>query len=151
MTRPTPDQLNDRLIVEERKRSYRDILGEQIHTGSAEIDRAGSGLFLSGVSAGLDISFSVLLTAATRDTMSQILCVWLVAASIGFAGLHHSIAGSAEVLSGVFVGQGASPADFVHFLLWTTAGNAVGGIIFAVLKYAHAIRGHKYERPSAPT
>jgi formate/nitrite transporter FocA (FNT family) len=271
---------NDRVLIDVPRRSYGEILGEEIHEGTAEVERHGLGLFLSGVSAGIDITFSVLLmavtltlangvlgplferallanmyavgfifvklgrselftehttllvfpalhrklslgelarvwayvysgnlvgvavlsailavfapyfgiiqpqafgqiathlvdypgwiilisailagwmmgllswlTAATHETMSQILCIWLVAAAIGFAGLHHAIAGSAEVLSGVFSGQGASLAGFFHFLVWTTLGNALGGLFFAVLKYAHAIHGQQSEPSGEP-
>lgn len=81
------------------------------------------------------------LLSASRDTVSQILVVWMVTAAIGFGQLHHSIAGSVEVLAGVFSAQGIGLGDFGHFLLWSTLGNAIGGVIFvALIKYAHAIR-----------
>lgn len=52
--------------------------------------------------------------------------------------LHHSIAGSVEVLFGVFSGTGATGGDFVRFLLLGVIGNAIGGVTFvALLKYAH--------------
>jgi formate/nitrite transporter FocA (FNT family) len=71
-----------------------------------------------------------------------VVLVWLIATAIGFAGLHHVVAGSAEVLAGVFTGQGVTFADFGHFLLWTTLGNAIGGPLFvALIKYSHAIEG----------
>lgn len=44
------------------------------------------------------------LVTASRDSMAQILMILLVAGSIYFLHLHHSIAGSVEVLMGVFVG-----------------------------------------------
>jgi formate/nitrite transporter FocA (FNT family) len=45
------------------------------------------------------------------------------------------------VLVGVFSGQGATLADYVHFLLWAALGNAIGGPLFvAILKYGHAIQ-----------
>ena len=66
----------------------------------------------------------------------------MITGGIGFAHLHHSIAGTVEVLVGVFANQGVSMGDFVHFLVWTTLGNALGGVFFvALLKYSHVIRG----------
>jgi formate/nitrite transporter FocA (FNT family) len=62
----------------------------------------------------------------------------LITLAIGVAHLHHSIAGSIEVLMGVFVGQGASVADFGRFFALSVLGNAVGGSVFvALLKHGH--------------
>jgi formate/nitrite transporter FocA (FNT family) len=83
-------------------------------------------LFGSAVLAGWLMGLLSWLVAAVRDTISQVVLVWLVTASIGFLHLHHSIVGSAEVLSGVFSGQGAMFADFVRFLAIATPGNMVG-------------------------
>ena len=79
------------------------------------------------------------LVAASRDTIGQIFIVWLVTFAIGFLHLHHCMAGTAEVLAGVFTGEGADLGDFGKFLLWSTVGNAAGGIVFvALIKYGHA-------------
>lgn len=82
------------------------------------------------------------LVSACRDTISQILVVWLIGSSIGIAKLPHAIVGSTEVLCSLFAGQGITPADFGHFLLFTTIGNGIGGAVFvAALKYGHSTRG----------
>lgn len=95
-------------------------------------------IFLSGVLAGWLMGLLSWLVAASRDTISQIVIVWLVTAAIGLGHLHHSILGSVEVLASVFSGF-HTLGDFVHFLFWATLGNAVGGPVFlALLKYAHA-------------
>ena len=40
--------------------------------------------------------------------------------------------------SAMFLDQGVSLGDFVHFLLWTTSGNIVGGGVFVgLLNYGH--------------
>ena len=96
-------------------------------------------ILLSAVLAGWLMGLMSWLVAA-RDTISQIIVVWLVATVIGFTQLHHAIVGSVEVLAGVFAGR-ATLASFGHFLLWATIGNAIGGGVFvAVLKYSHATR-----------
>ncbi|HEY2157785.1 MAG TPA: formate/nitrite transporter family protein [Isosphaeraceae bacterium] len=108
-------------------------------------DHPASAILMSGILAGWLMGLLSWLVAAGRDTISQIVVVWLVTASIGFASLHHVILGSAEVLAGVFAGQGVTPADFGRFLLWATLGNIVGGVVFvALLKYGLA-------RPEAQT
>ncbi|MCB8945079.1 MAG: formate/nitrite transporter family protein [Ardenticatenaceae bacterium] len=101
-------------------------------------------ILMSGVLAGWLMGLLSWLVTAGRDTISQIVLVWLVTSAIGFAHLHHSIVGSAEVLAGIFAGQGPSWAGFFHFLLWTTIGNSIGGVfLVAVIKYGHVIRTEK--------
>jgi formate-nitrite transporter family protein len=98
-------------------------------------------IFLSAVFAGWLMGLLSWLVAASRDTIGQIVIVWLIATVIGFAQFHHVVVGTVEVLSGVFSGQNVTLSDFGHFLLWTTLGNAVGGPIFvALIKYSHAIQ-----------
>jgi hypothetical protein len=59
---------------------------------------------------------------------------------IGSTRLHQVAAGSVEVLAGVFAAQEVHATSYLHFLLWTTLGNALGGPIFvAIIKYSHAI------------
>ncbi|HEX9942210.1 MAG TPA: formate/nitrite transporter family protein [Thermoanaerobaculia bacterium] len=96
-------------------------------------------ILLSGVLAGWLMGLLSWLVAAARDTISQVFVVWLVTAAIGFAHLHHCIVGTAEVLAGVFSGLGATAGDYLYFLAFSTAGNALGGIVFvALIKYGHA-------------
>lgn len=99
-------------------------------------------VLMSALLAGWLMGLMSWLVAAGRDTIGQIFFVWLVAASIGLGSLHHCIVGSVEVLTGVFSSGAIGVADYAHFLGWTTAGNALGGVIFvAIMKYGHAIRG----------
>lgn len=98
--------------------------------------------------AGWLMGFLSWLIAAGRDTISQIFFVWLVAAAIGLGELHHVVVGTAEVLGGAFAGQGVTVADFGRFLLWTTLGNAAGGLIFAVLIRYSTVAGGASTRDS---
>lgn len=98
-------------------------------------------ILLSALLAGWMMGLLSWLLSATRDTISQILVVWSITAAIGFGQLHHSILGTVEVLAGYFAGQGTTLADYWHFILWSTLGNALGGVIFvALIKYSHAVR-----------
>ena len=98
-------------------------------------------ILLSGMLAAWLMGLLSWLVAASRDTIGQILIVWMVTFAIGFAPLHHAVVGSTEVLAGVFAGQGADLADYWRFLGAATAGNILGGFFFvAVIKYGHAHR-----------
>ncbi len=111
------------------------VFGE-IASGVA--DHPGWVILLSGVLAGWLMGLLSWLVAASRDTISQIFIVALVTTAIGLAHLHHSVVGSAEVLAGVFSGQGATLADFGKFLFWATLGNILGGVFFvALIKFGH--------------
>lgn len=94
-------------------------------------------IFGSGIAAGWLMGLVSWLVTAARDTVGQVLLIVLVAGSISFLHLHHSIAGSVEVLMGVITGH-VSPPEFLRFLGLATAGNAVGGIVLvAGVKYGH--------------
>ncbi len=96
-------------------------------------------IVISGILAGWLMGLLSWLVAAGRDTISQIVIVWMVTATIGIGHLHHSIVGSVEVLAGVFTSTETTFVDFGYFLLWTTLGNAIGGPVFlALLKHTHA-------------
>lgn len=90
-------------------------------------------ILLSGSLTGWLMGLLSWLLSAARDTISQVFFVWLVTGAIGLLHLHHSITGTAEVLAGVLTAADLTSGDFGHFLLWSTAGNVVGGVIFAVL------------------
>lgn len=94
----------------------------------------------SAVAAGWMMGLVSWLVTAARDTVGQILIILLVTGSIYLLHLHHSIAGSVEVLMAVFA-AGVPPLDFVRFLALATVGNAIGGIVFvAGIKFGHISR-----------
>lgn len=101
-------------------------------------------VLLSAMLAGWLMGLLSWLVAAGRDTISQVFFVWLITFSIGIAKLHHSIAGTVEVLAGIFAGGPFGAADFLRFLLWTTIGNAIGGVVFvALIKYGHVVQAEE--------
>ncbi len=105
--------------------------------GSHLVGHDGWAVLGSAVAAGWMMGLVSWLVTAARDTVGQILIILLVAGAIAFLQLHHSIAGSVELLMGVVVGQ-VSVAAYLRFLLLATLGNAVGGIVLvAGLKFGH--------------
>jgi len=97
-------------------------------------------VLLSAILAGWIMGLLTWLVGAARDTISQLVLIVIVAGSIGLASLHHSIAGSVEMLFGVFSGSTTAGAFFA-FLVWAILGNAFGGTVFvALLKYSHVVR-----------
>lgn len=108
------------------------------------VNKPGSVMLLSAIGAGWLMGLLSWLVSAGRDTTSQIIFVWLTTMVIGLGKMHHSIAGTIEVLMGVFAGVGATPADYARFILWAVVGNAIGGAVFvALLKFGSVARSTK--------
>lgn len=96
---------------------------------------------LSGIIAGWLMGLATWLVAAGRDTVGQVLLIWMLTGIIGFGPFHHALLGTTEVLSALFMGGGVTLGQFGHFLLWTTVGNTIGGTVFvALLNYGQAIK-----------
>jgi formate/nitrite transporter FocA (FNT family) len=95
-------------------------------------------IFFSAIGAGWLMGLLSWLTVAARDTTSQFLIVLMTTFVIGLAGLHHSIAGSVEVLMAVFSHDGTTLHEYFRFLWWAVIGNAVGGVVMvSSLKFSH--------------
>ncbi len=102
-------------------------------------------LFLSAALAGWLMGLLAWLVAAARETVSQILIIWIITSSIGLAGLAHSIVGNIEVAIGLFNGD-ISFVQYINFLVPVTLGNIIGGVFFVgVLKYSHTTLSGKEE------
>ncbi|MEM8530947.1 MAG: hypothetical protein AAGF95_08900 [Chloroflexota bacterium] len=56
------------------------------------------------------------------------------------------------MLAAVFANQGVSFADYGYFLVWTTLGNIIGGVVFvALIKYGHATQQSEEEAKESHT
>jgi formate/nitrite transporter FocA (FNT family) len=114
------------------------------HLASTYTEQPVPVLFSGAILAGWLMGLLSWLIAAAQDTISRVFFVWLVTASIAFMHLPHCIAGTVEVLMGALVSPTISLVEYGQFLLLTTVGNAIGGVIFvALLKYGHTVRGNQ--------
>jgi formate/nitrite transporter FocA (FNT family) len=115
-----------------------------VEIASGMTDHRWPVIVAAGVLAGWLMGLLSWLVAAAQESVSRLLFVWLIATAIGFAHLPHSIAGTVEVLPGVFVSPDVTLADFGRFLAAATLGNAIGGSVFvSALKYGHVVRGNE--------
>ncbi|HEX4148865.1 MAG TPA: formate/nitrite transporter family protein, partial [Pirellulales bacterium] len=111
------------------------VLGE---SARAHSEHPALAIFMSALLAGWLMGLLSWLVTAARDTISQIVIVWLITSAIGFAHLNHVIVGSVQMFAALYVGL-STPGDVGHFILWATLGNIVGGSVFVgLLKYSHA-------------
>jgi formate/nitrite transporter FocA (FNT family) len=95
-------------------------------------------VLLSAIAAGWLMGLLAWLVVASRETLSQIVLVIITTFVIGIANLHHSIAGSIEILMALFAGVGPNFLDYARFAVVAILGNAIGGAVFvALLKFGH--------------
>lgn len=115
-----------------------------VHFAKEMIKYSWSTIVISAIMAGWMMGLLAWLVVGADDTISKIFIVALITFGIGIAGFHHSIVGTVEVLAGVFSSSEITLFDYLRFILWSTLGNALGGVFFvAILKYSHAIRPGK--------
>ncbi len=97
-------------------------------------------VFLKAIFGGWLVALIAWLVAASQDTISQAFFVFSLAFLIPAAGLTHCIAGSSEFLISVFSGKESWGEYLGGFLVPTTLGNTVGGVILvALLNYGQVM------------
>src|SRR3954465_1188933 len=98
--------------------------------------RAGQGsfghFFWSGVIGGWLIALVAWMVSASHWTIGQIVIVWMLTFLVGIGHFAHCIATSGEILAAV-VGGSAPLSSYLHWLLFATLGNILGGIIIVSL------------------
>jgi formate-nitrite transporter family protein len=101
---------------------------------AAQLAHAPLGVVLvSSALAGWLMGVLSWLVTAARDTISQVAFVWIIGVVIHLLHLHHSITGTIDVLIGSLMAPTVGAGDVGYFMVWTVAGNAAGGILFAVI------------------
>ena len=85
-------------------KAYQDILAQEIREGLRELDRSATSLFLSAVSAGLDLGFSLLAIAAILtlvDGQSELVQQLLIAKRGHLRRVHrHRWSGTRDLRNG---------------------------------------------------
>lgn len=95
-------------------------------------------LVISGILAGWLMALGAWLIMATQPTLSQIICIYIVTFIIGLGGLHHSIAGSVEMFTALFISDQFTALHGFRFISLALLGNLIGGSVFvALLNYGH--------------
>lgn len=110
---------------------YLEVANHLVHYGF-------SSLLVSAILAGWLMAQGAWMLLATPPQSSQIICIYLVTFVIGVGGLHHSIAGSAEIFTAVILSDSYTWIDAGYFVSTALLGNLIGGSTFvAILNYAH--------------
>ncbi len=102
---------------------------------------------IKGVFGGWLVALVAWMIAVTRDTISQILFVYLLILLIPAAGLVHCIADSAGILISVFAGEITLFEYLGGFLVPATIGNILGGVILVTLLNYGQVIGSRHHEP----
>jgi len=99
---------------------------------------AASDTLMSAVIAGWLMALGGWLILATPLDFSQIAVIYITTLLIGLGGLHHSIAGTSEILAAAFTGAEIRTTHALTTIATAALGNLIGGSLFvAVLNYGH--------------
>ena len=103
-------------------------------------------LLVSAVLAGWLMALGAWLSVSSPRMGAQITCIYVVTFLIGVGGLHHSIAGSAEMFSALLLSDDFTIGQAARFIGLALLGNLIGGSCFvALLNYAHIRRTQAVE------
>ncbi|WP_254546085.1 formate/nitrite transporter family protein [Halomarina pelagica] len=128
----------------DRQKSQEDILSEQIREGLSELRRPTDGLFLSALSAGLDIGFgpllmAIVLTLAGFSFSSELLKELLIA-NFYAVGFIFVVLGRSELFTEhttlavlPVLDRRASVGDLARLWGVVYAGNVVGAVAFSAI------------------
>lgn len=93
-------------------------------------------VLISAILAGWLMGLLSWLLTSAKETVSQIILIFLITGVMSFAGLHHSIIGNIEIFAGMMVSPEISFMDYLRVESMAILGNAFGGAVFvALLKY----------------
>ena len=95
-------------------------------------------LLISALLAGWLMALGAWLVVSTPPGIGQFASIYIVTFLIGLGGLHHSIAGSAEMFTAFFISDHFTATQCASFIGVALLGNLIGGSVFvALLNYAH--------------
>ena len=121
-----------------------DVVGARdgyIEIGHHLVGYETNALFVSAVLAGWLMALGAWLAVSSPRMGAQMMSIFIVTFLIGVGGLHHSIAGSAEMFSAMLLSDEFTTSGAVRFVATALSGNLIGGTCFvALLNYAHIRR-----------
>lgn len=93
-------------------------------------------IFVSAILAGWLMGLLSWLVTSSRDSIGEILVIFIITAIMGFCELHHSIIGNIEMFAGMMVSPNIDFFIYLKTLITVLIGNAIGAVVFvALLKY----------------
>lgn len=109
-----------------------------LQIGHHLVEHDTASLLVSAILAGWLMALGAWLVVSTGPDISQMAAIYIVTFLIGIGGLHHSIAGSAEMFTALLVCDEFQLTEGLRFITTALFGNMIGGSVFVgLLNYGH--------------
>jgi nitrite transporter NirC len=99
--------------------------------------QAGSVIFFKGVLANWIVCLAVRIALRCKEEVAKILVLILIVFIFVYLGFEHSIANMGTFAMAFLAGSALTMGDALHNLLYSTAGNVVGGVLFVGLPFTY--------------
>jgi formate/nitrite transporter FocA (FNT family) len=107
--------------------------GALLHVARETLKGGALLVFYKAIWAGWLVALMAWLIASTRETVAQIILIWLATAPIAAFGFKHSIAGASEAFYLFWTGDQRFSTVFFSFEVPALLGNIVGGVVLVAL------------------
>jgi len=99
--------------------------------------QAGSVIFFKGILANWIVCLAVRVALRCKEEVAKILALILIVFIFVYLGFEHSIANMGTFSMAMLGGGALTMGEAVHNLIFSTAGNIVGGVLFVALPFTY--------------
>jgi nitrite transporter len=99
--------------------------------------QAGSVIFIKGILANWIVCLAVRVALRCKEEIAKILVLILIVFIFVYLGFEHSIANMGTFSMAILGGSTLTVGDALHNLLYSTAGNVVGGVLLVGLPFTY--------------
>ena len=99
--------------------------------------QVGSVIFIKGILANWIVCLAVRVALRCKEEVAKILVLILIVFIFVYLGFEHSIANIGTFSMAILAGSTLTVGDALHNLLYSTAGNVVGGVLLVGLPFTY--------------
>jgi nitrite transporter NirC len=99
--------------------------------------QAGNVIFIKGILANWIVCLAVRVALRCKEEIAKILVLILIVFIFVYLGFEHSIANMGTFSMAILGGSTLTVGDALHNLLYSTAGNVVGGVLLVGLPFTY--------------
>lgn len=99
--------------------------------------QTGTVIFIKGILANWIVCLAVRVALRCKEEVAKILVLLLIVFIFVYLGFEHSIANMGTFALAILGGSTLTFGDALHNLLYSTAGNVIGGVLFVGLPFTY--------------